>query len=230
MKKRNKYYLKEKDFLRLRSESIENSEAQRNLGWVELDEPIHSGFTAFLTLRNDVSNREDAWVFQSLIDNFGTTSYARKIKEFNFFNKSNLYQVYNKPHINEINEYTYNSLLPQIKKWFTKTTLSYSSWRGNYYYCNVPDFYFEIKIEKRWITKMRIFDEVLQQEEAEIDAEIKRKYYGLYYKHSSVPKSFRKCLNRSQRAKSKRILYNIFFKEKDFEFEDNYKSASWLFW
>jgi hypothetical protein len=240
MKKRNKEYLKEKDFLRLQRASEENYEAQRNLGWIELDEPVHSGFTATLTLRSDVANREDAWIFQEIVDKFSTSSWAKKIKDFDFLNKENRngniyknkFNFYHRPRIDDISDYNYNLLAPQVKKLFRKSSSYFSSWRGEYYVCIVPSFYFDIKIEKRWITKVRVFDEVLEQEEAEIDSEIERNHYNKCFRsrYTCAPKSFRKYLNRQQRAKAKQVLYKNFFNEKELEFEDNYKSASWLYW
>ena len=45
-----------------------------------------------------------------------------------------------------------------------------------------------------------------------------------------APKSFRKILNREQRAKSKQILYKIQFVDSELEFEDNYRDAAWWYW
>ena len=46
MKKRNKKWAKEKEFRRLKNEFFDNRQAQRDLGWVELEKPIFSGWNA----------------------------------------------------------------------------------------------------------------------------------------------------------------------------------------
>ncbi len=237
MKKRNKKYLQEKDFLRLENELAKNYKAQRNLGYVELDEPIHNGYIASLCLRHDVANREDAWIFQGIIDNYGTTCFAKKAKDLNFsktdvvrYKNKSPYLVYHKPHISEISEYEYNTLVIQAKKWFNKK-IKTTAWGGDTYVCIVPSFFFDIQIEKSFITKMKIFDEILKQEEAELDAEIERKYYKkVHHWYNSAPKGFRKALNKIQRAKAKQVLYKIISTDEDYVFEDNYKNASWLYW
>jgi hypothetical protein len=236
MKKRNKKSLQEKDFLRLQRESAKNYETQRNLGYVELDEPIHNGYRASLCLRHDVANREDAWIFQGMIDCYGTTCFAKKVKDLDFskptftkHTKYSSYLVYHKPHIEEISEYEYNTLVPQAKKWFSKRP-AISVWRGDTYKSIVPSFFFDIQIEKNFITKMRIFDEILEQEEAEIDAEIERNHYTRNHAWYKAPKGFRKALNRTQRAKAKQVLQKIISTGEDLVFEDNYKGADWLYW
>lgn len=239
MKKRNKKTLKEKDYLRLKKESNEIYKTQRNLGWIELDVPIRDGYNASLILRNDISNREDAWIFQEIVDKCGTKSWAKKLTHFEFLNnkqngslkiRHKNHYLYQKPHIRDISDYSYNLLSTPVQKYFTKKLSKHSWYIGDYYICTVPDFYFDVKIETNWVTKMKIFDEVLQQEEAEIDAEIHRNHYEKSSYFGAPPKYFRKSLNKSQRAKAKNVLYNNVFKDKEFEFEDNYKSARWLYW
>lgn len=65
--------------------------------------------------------------------------------------------------------------------------------------------------------------------------EIRRKFYYKFYNEfygygQSAPKHYRKYLNKQQRAKSKRNLYNIVYKDKEICFEDNYKNAAYNYW
>lgn len=237
MKKRNKYFEKEKLYRKLNQQLDKNSNAQYNLGWVDIDVPIFKGYRAYLEPRSDIQNREDAWVFWELCKTFGTTSFARKIKDFDWeskkYRKDGMH-IYHMPKISAIGEYTYFSIDQQIAKWFTNEVQFADNdvrkkW-GTNYYCKVPNFFFEIKYEKVYTTKIKLFDSVLKQEEAEIKSRIERDFYYKTQQYNNAPKSFRKGLNKTQRAKSRGVLHNIVYKEFEREFEDCYKGANWLYW
>jgi hypothetical protein len=245
MSKRNKHWLREKEFIRLNKQLQKNREAQRNLGYVELDEPIFIGWNATLIPREDIQNRKDSWVFWSIAENLSSTTFAKKISDFDWNRKVRPWENnYPMPRIYSISESTYNTIYPEIRRWFTNEVQLCSNvetqqhpyygnrWfrYGKSYYCKIPDFYWTIKYEKVYKTKSKIFDCILQQEEAEILHILKTKFYHQNRRYSNAPKDFRKSLNRSQRAKSKQTLYNIVYKNMDCEFEDNYRSANWLYW
>jgi hypothetical protein len=216
MKKRNKHWERDKQYLRLLNDLHENWETQRNLGWVELEEPIPYGYNAFFVLRDDVSRRDDSWIFQTIIDTCGTTSWKRK----NDFlpvsssrngrwlktNEKNYRHTY--PYFREIREDKYDSLPEQVKKWFSGTTTDY--WGRKWYYTTVPIFYFEVKVEQNFKTKVRVIDEILLQEEIYISGKLSDmvdKPWSSWGRNA--PKSYTKLLNRSDRAKSKQVLHNI---------------------
>lgn len=229
MKKRNKKFLKEKEYIRLKKQLCLNNEAQRNLGWVELQKPEFIGYKAKLEPRQDIQNRDDNWVFLAICENFGTTCSARKISDFDWNKKKgSKYEPIAKPHIRSINQSTYLILPPQVQKYFKEDP--YYNRFGIYYYCIVPDFYWEIKYDKNYRTKAKIFDEILQQEESELKYTINTKFYDFDNRYRYAPKSFRKILNREQRAKSKQTLYRIQFVDNELEFEDNYRDAAWWYW
>ena len=115
----------------------------------------------------------------------------------------------------------------QLQKYF----VSGSAWYGYYYECNIPSFYLEILVEKNFVNKMKVFDEILLQEEAEIDAEICRNHYDKEYNDDGYNR-FLKEHNSSKRmrAKAKKVLYQNVYLEKDVEFEDKPKSSYWYYW
>jgi len=227
MKKRNKQFLKEKEYLRLKKELLENRNAQRNLGWIELPEPEFIGYIAKLEPRQDIQNRQDDWVFWTICDNFGTTSFARRIELFDW-DKKKTFSIYHKPHISSISQYAYDLLPSQVQKHFKEDP--YTRRWGIWYYCTVPSFYWDITYVKEYRTKVKLIDEILQQEESELESKLLHNFYDEKRNYHNAPKHFRKTLNRSQRAKSKQTLHNILYKDKDVEFVDNYKSANWLWW
>ena len=232
MKKRNKYFLKEKEFIRLKKELEKNQCARHNLGWIELSEPRFNGWVAKLETRQDIKNRQDSWIFEGIIELFGTTSFAKKINQFEWNNcdKRNRWIVYNRPRIRGIDQSKYDTLVPQAKKYFTLDTyVSTSSWRGNWYYCTVPSFYYDIVYHKDYITKVKICDSILDQEKSELEYVIERNFYN-YNSRYNAPKRFRRVLNKIQRAKAKSTLYKNWKNGYEIEYEDNYRGADWLYW
>lgn len=230
MKKRNKHFLKEKEYRRLKTRLDEIRQIQRNLGWVELPEPRFIGWKAKIKPRQDILNRDDDWVFIGISDLFGTETFARKIELFEWELKrksKDRFVQYSRPHIRTISQHEWESLVPQAKKWFVPDT--YTSWR-NQYYCTIPSFYWEITYEKEYQTKQKISDVLLEQEEAEIRKRLDWDFRDLEFRCSNAPKSFRKKLNRKQRAKSKQTLYRIIHNGFDLVFEDNFRGAAWLYW
>ncbi len=234
--RKNKHFEKEKEFIRLQKQLAKNWETQMSLGWSELTEPKFIGYNACLEPRQDIQNRDDAWVFWYICQNFGTKTFAKKIELFDWERKGkSIYKtmIYHIPRIHGINEWTYLNLPSQVRKWFTdEVPFHVHGWNrhSKSYYCKIPNFYFDIKYEKEYKTKVKIYSTILEQEEAEIEYILDTKFYHEcrnYRRHRKAPKHFRKFLNRSQRAKSKQTLFNI-MGGKDCEFEDNYSGADWL--
>lgn len=233
-----KQYQKEKEYLKLKNADSDNYAAQRNLGWIELDKPVFKGWEVKLELRDDIKNREDAWLYEALIREYGTSSFIKKKKDFDLVS----YNIPNsspedikrfssyKPSISSITEKEWGYLIPAAKKLFKKDESSYKPWRGYMYKCVVPHFFFEYKFEKYYKTHVRIIDNILKQEAAEIRFLFEKDHYIRHYcKRSGAPKWYRRHLNKSQKAKSKKILLKI-INNKEAIFEDCYKGAAWRYW
>ena len=216
MKKRNKYWTREKEYKALIRRSDEVRKERYELGYVELDVPRFNGYIAKLKLRDDIARRDDADVFQEIMELHGYVTFAvRLIKDFpwNTGAKRWRYSDLRYPHIKDITKHVYDSLRPQVQKHFVESR--FSTWRGmNLYVCTVPSFYYDIEYVKDYITHARVIDEVLEQEDSELDKQIDKyqEEYGIYHWRNAsggAPKSFRKSLNRTERAKSKRVVRNI---------------------
>lgn len=234
MKKRNKKWLKEKAFIRLKKELYKNHKAQRNLGWIELENPRFIGWTAKLHPRKDIQNREDAWIFWEISQDLSTVSHARKIDLFDWNRKKKRNYIISYPSIKEISEDYYLRLSPQVRKYFTEDTFGnytdgYRRRWGKWYYCNVPNFFWEIVYEKEYQTKVRVIDEILLQEEAELEGKIDSDFYNESRYWGGVPKGFRKELNRKERSKLKMDL-NLLKKGEEPKYVPNYKGAAWLYY
>lgn len=235
MKKRNKKWADEKEFLRLKRDLQKNRESQSNLGWVELEKPIFIGWNAKLEPREDIKNRDDAWVFEWISKNVTTEVFSRKIENFSW-NRKNHRCLYKQdpPHVRCIPGSLYNDLHPQIRKYFTldKFRLYSNKYKhsfGDWYICNIPDFYFEIKYIKAYKTKVRLIDEILLQEENDLKKEIQSKYYDEFNWYSGAPRYFRNGLNRIQRRRAKEDIRRE-INGIDSRHTPNYKDAKWLWW
>src|SRR5438445_620895 len=135
--KRDKYWESEKNFHKLERELSNNQDIQDNLGYMQLTEPIPNGYTVKLVLRNDIANRDDAWIFQAILDNYSKPKWWRKnysaIK--NLKNLDVYYYTY--PSISKIDEEEYNSLKSVIKKCFSISSV-YNRFNKKEYFCNIP--------------------------------------------------------------------------------------------
>jgi hypothetical protein len=227
VKKRNKQFHKDKEYINFVKKLQENRNAQRNLGWIELPEPEFIGYEAKLEPRHDIQNRKDSDVFWEICEKFGSVERTRS-----YFTKSrkDKDKLFNIPNIRYIDEHTYLSLRTAVQKYFTKDIFLGSSFTGNKYYCNLPCFYWQIIYFKSYRTKVRLFDEILKQEESELKYILDFKFYNKRCQLNNAPKHFRKTLNRKLRKKSKSILFNIINNDKEIEFCDNYKNCNWYWW
>jgi hypothetical protein len=231
----DKYFEAKKEFNALMNRLHANYEAQRNLGWIELDEPRFAGYKKFLVLRPDIANRSDAHVFQELINRFGTTEYCRN-RSFRYHYHRGKYEE-KVAKIGDISPAVYESLSPAIKKWFSVET--FRRYPHQYYpihYCIVPDFYFEQKVKKHYITKVRIHDSSLEAEEAEIKFFLKKnkkfnKFDGHWYgDKGTAPHWFRREMNRKEKFRAKRELRDTLTKDEDFNYRENYRGAYFIYW
>jgi hypothetical protein len=196
-----------KEYLRLEAKLSENWDAQKALGYKPLDKPIHDGYQIEYVLRKDIAARDDAWMYQSLLDDFGMTKWC-KDKSFEVYNKKTKHKEVIKPFIKIVYEREYEDWIAKFQAFWTRSPKDdRTGWYNEVAYkCIVPEWYFDTKITKHYKTHYKVIDEVLLQEEAELEAQIE-KYRRKFWKwHSSVPKHFTKTCNRKDRAFNKQVL------------------------
>jgi hypothetical protein len=228
---RDKYFEAELQWRALKNKYDSNQAAQRALGWVDLDEPRFIGYKKTLILRSDIANREDAWVFQTIIDRFGTTVTSRK-KDFLVYEWKTRKHHVQSAGVREISKSEYESLAPQIKKWFTEETTSLHLWNKKFY-CTVPYFFFEEKMSRNYLTRVRVSDNLLEQEEADIKKAMHRnplfnKFDDFWYGDNwNAPKWYRRHLNRRQKTKAKAAVRKFLIEGEDDGISPNYRDASW---
>jgi hypothetical protein len=226
-----------KEKLKVQREIDELWKIQRNQNWIELETPYISGYYNIFDLRDDIKNRDDAWVFYeciSLVANrvwWKDKSFKRKISKGKY--------EYIAPGFGEISEETYAKLHPAVKKYFRVVSIWSRKWSPfrNIYECHVPSYFFVTKTEPRWITHYKEFDSVIARQEAEKEDYLdSRKFWSVHCwrGYSTAPKDYCQSYNRSDRAHNKQALSKNIRNGGDFDkYEYRYKhrhSASWDYW
>lgn len=227
-----------KEKLKVQRELDELYVIQRNQNWIELEKPYRNGYYKVLDLRDDIKNREDAWVFYECLRLTAKDVWCRD-KSFKRKIKKGKYE-YIAPGFGYIYEKTYESLHPAVKKHFRELTYGSRDWHPLYkkYECSVPNYYFVEKIKPRWVTHYKEFDSVIAQEEAEkYDYLHSEKFWPVLGWYGGAPKSYCQPYNRSDRRHSKRTVHrNISQNDEDHDFDKyeyryNHKhSARWDYW
>jgi len=228
----NKVEYRKKEVKSIEKEINNLFNAQQNLGSYLLDKPVHKGCFKHLILRDDISRRKDAFIFQNIIDVAGVEVWGSNEKDAD---KSWMYQmkqnnnVY-EPGLIKINDKEYEKLLPKAKQYFEGFEAAWSHWRGSemIYYSRVPRYYFTTGYTKAFITHRKIIDPELQEKMDELEALIMRSGYYQYswnvgYYKDKWAKPFSQ---KKMRRKTNMILNNLDKNDEVDEFV--YKDASKL--
>lgn len=176
-KHHNKYFLREKEIIRLKKQDREISDAIRNQGYIELEKPIPHGYDAEWVLREDILRREDAWAFQEALDACKASIWS-KDKSFKARDYKTKKWYVRQPELKAINKETYEKLSPTAKKIFVED-ISHERryWRygfsDKYYRCTLS-YELVVKISQSYITHRREHDNVLYQMDAEIEDRLYR--------------------------------------------------------
>lgn len=206
-KKRNKYFEREKERLRLQDESWELSKQIRNQSLVELEKPIPVGWVASWDLRDDIKRRKDSWVYYDILRLVNQSVTSRR-KDFRFKPyKSKSYQTI-LPSKRKITSDEYDRLKPQVQKHFS---LHYDSKSfRKYYYCDIT-YEFVVKIKRDYITHYQEHDEVLVQRKSEVDDKLHQITYniGWGYNNYNCPKWYRKCVFGGVKTKDTKNIRNL---------------------
>lgn len=168
LKKRNKYFVRDKALVRLRIEDKKLRDAIRNQNLIELDKPIHDGFTAEWVLRDDILNREDAHFFQEALDACKESLFSRR-EDFKFKDRYNRWYTA-KPKLKTINKEAYGALSVGAKKFYYETKVKSKHWQYGYsdmWYTCTLSYELVMKIKKHYKTHVKEHDEILYQMDSE---------------------------------------------------------------
>lgn len=208
-----------KEYLALQRREDKLYEEKKNLGYRELEKPIHHGYTAYLELREDVLRRTDkeGLAYQYIIKHFSTETWGKTI-DFYKKSKKTWYSFdydYVTPKIRKITEREFEALHPSIAKYFYNYKIDNKyHWGGlecRYYTNVIPEHYVVIKVKKDYLTHQKIIDSELEREAAFVEDKISAFYNTTpYFRDSGIGKWFRTNMNRRDRYHNKRALkYNL---------------------
>lgn len=197
MNRKDKFY---KEYLKVQDRYDELWDIKRNQSLIKLDVPYKRGYNKTYDLRSDIKNREDAWVFYKCLELINGSIWCVNKK---FLSKSGKGKYVERvPQKNWINESTFESLRPQVKKYFYKVEKQY---RRIEYHCSLS-FELVFKIKPNLITHYRQHDELIEQEFAEIRSLLLYKFYKFEYGYRSFTGSYQAINNRKDRAFNRACL------------------------
>ncbi len=230
-KKRNKYFFKEKEIIRLKIKDAELHQAIRNQGWVELEKPVHNGYYAEWILRSDIQKREDVMFYQEALDACKDKIWSRN-PDFKYKERKTKKMVVNKPKLLLINKEKYEKLSPSAKKFFVEdTTKSRKYWKYGYsdkfYRCTLT-YELVVLVTKAYITHRREHDNVLYQMDAENEKMLYKAANGHPWvgsRNSGFPKWWRKHENKKEKLQAERKLVETIKIYKSLDDKPNKKNS-----
>lgn len=224
MKKRNKYFEKEKALIRVKKELHENWQNQRNQAWVELEKPIPHGYNGEWVLREDIAKSPDGEILQWIIDNLGVEVWSKR-KDFRVkeWRNNNKWQDI-KPHFKRVDESTYEGYPASLQKYFRLDTSDKNHWWRPKYKVDIEPWKLVMKKTRSYITHYKEHDEILYQ----INAELKSQLYRISdvpYGGYSPPKWWRKTERRKAKGKHRKENREIINAYNNGELEDDFYSS-----
>lgn len=196
-----------KEKLKVEEEIHQLWKIQCNKNWIELEKPYKNGYYKVWDLREDIKNRDDAWVYYECIKLVGEKIWGRD-KTFKKKIKKGTYQ-YVSPGFGYITERAFENLIPAVKKHFSEVG-PYSKYYNYYekrYTCTVHTYYFVEKVKAHWVTHYQEFDSVLDSQINEREDYIRsQKFWPILGWYTGAPKDFVKGYNRSDRRHSRQTV------------------------
>ena len=206
-----------KEYLALLRKDEKLGEERKNLGYRELEKPIHHGYNAYLELREDVQRRIDkeGLAYQYILKHFMVETWS-KTPEFVTKHKGKRYHYYehnyeNKPHIRKITEREYEKLHPSVQKYFYNYRIDNKYFWGGaeqrIYSHIIPDHYLIMKVKNSYLTHQKVLDSDLEREISFVDDKISEFWNtSPFWKSSRGFKWFRVRQNRADRRYNKITL------------------------
>jgi hypothetical protein len=225
-----------KEKLKIERELNELEEIKWNANWIPYDKPVKNGYRMVFDLRDDIKNRDDAWVFYKCIELVGGKTWCRD-KSFRKKVRKGKYE-YIYPGFGYISERTYELLQPAVKKYFSEIGPGHKSYNPYFkrYTCVAPSFYFVNKVKPYYVTHYREHDSVIERQIAEKrDALWGDKFYEIKtWRSGSAPKDFRMDFTRSDRRHGKLTVKRNVSNGGDYDdYEYRYSHrhcAAWYYW
>jgi hypothetical protein len=199
-----------KVYLALNRRYDELLDIRRNLGYEELDNPIHHGYNGYLELREDVARRTDKVgnAIRFIVEKFAVETWSTTKQ---LYYKRGRYVVDNRPYIRKISEEEYERLHESVAKYFyAYTSDNIYHWSGfvrKKYTCILPSHFLVTKIKKSYITHRKVHDSELESEIAFVKDKLNEFWNkGGFWDYGSCYKKYRQKHNRRDRRADKVAL------------------------
>lgn len=221
-----------KNYLALLRKQDELYDIKNALGYEKLEKPYQYGFNAFHVLRDDISRRKDADVFQYLLDTYSTTPWS---KDGIFYRKYKRYNSDNRPKFRLISEADYEKLEPKYKKHFIHDAKEDRKfWNGTvykYYRCYLPPHFLVMKVVNYYITHKQVIDATVESELNfvnnkiyELEREIQPWYEGFIGKYRKIQA---KAKRNADKVNIKKNLKAHKYEDYYEKYELTYKRSDW---
>lgn len=196
-----------KAYLRLLAEEDKLETIQRNLGYRELEKPVHYGYNAYFVLREDVARRDDAFIYQHIIDNYSTETWSKTPE---FYIKKKRYYEDRRPTFQDIPESLYNRLDVRVAKHFYHDSeKDRKSWDGSViktYVCGIPPYYVVMKVKKSYLTHEKVIDSEVERQLSFIGDKLSQMMDTMPLFNNNGLTAFRKGLVKNERNYNKQQL------------------------
>lgn len=194
-----------KRYLALQEEESVLMGAIKDLGYVELEKPIHHGFNAYLTLREDVERRDDkvSWLYQFFIDKFSSETWSRT-KVFYYKRKGKFHD--NRPKFRRLTQKEYDSYLPWVQEHLQLRTEFNWGVEYTYYVPKIPEYYLVMKIKNSYITHRKVIDGELESKLSFVRDQISQLQEVMNPWNERGYSAFLKDISKRNRRKNKMAL------------------------
>ena len=162
--KRSQKQEHEKHVRRIYSQLNKLRKAQQNLGWIELDKPVYLGYIKQFVLRDDVSRRSDAKVYQAILEKINDFATC-KTKDFMVKEWKTKKKVPVKHKLKSLSKKEFNKLPSNQQKHFHS---DYDHKKKEWRYSFTLDYMFVPKVDKHYAYKVREYDAALEKQEDEL--------------------------------------------------------------
>ena len=166
--KRDKHETEERELRRLYQKYISIGKAINNLGWLDLDKPIYLGYIKQFVLRDDISRRKDASIFEGILKSINDFSTCKN-KDFMAKEWKTKKKVPISHNLKYLTKKKFNKLPTNQQKHFSAAyDHKHSCWKYRF----VLSYYFVPKIDKNYAYRIRVFDADLERQSDEIERHI----------------------------------------------------------
>ncbi len=231
--KRDQKTTSDKQLIRFHKRLMQIALEWKALGYEELNPPVQKGWKRLFVLTEQTAARPDAAFFQTLLDKINETTYSHE-KSFMYKKRKNGKKVYEvRPQkLQSFYSWSFERLkLSEKEHSYFNETLTYTSHKTREIeYVFSKPWLFELKVFPNMITKIKIIDPLLEQEEAEIENHLIThnlypRLYTLLYGDSRYKNRWNLHCKEKYRSMMKtdsiKNLLEEYYKEKSHEQSEN---------